>query len=202
MIVTYPCRNNEVLNIALVHNTLPGYEDREDWNSPISLEDAEKPIKNFDPRCREILSLADDIKIHSITQREPLPNFVNGRLVAVGDAAHIMPPSHAQGAVTCLEEACALGVFFENMKDANEVPERLKQYEQLVKPRMQTTQLLSLAMPGQNDKYRQQAKVIWEDAGLGQLFPDVPVFYTAESAAFFYAYDMKAEAERYLAKVV
>lgn len=39
MYVTYPCRDDRVMNIAVFHPTKPHQVDAEDWNSPTTIED-------------------------------------------------------------------------------------------------------------------------------------------------------------------
>ncbi len=44
--------------------------------------------------------------------QEPLPTWVKGRTILIGDAAHSMLPLQGQGASQSFEDAEALGAFF------------------------------------------------------------------------------------------
>lgn len=60
---------------------------------------------------------------------DPLPNWVNGRVVLIGDAAHAMLPLQGQGASQSVEDAEALEAFFSHVKgqpSRTEIDEALK----------------------------------------------------------------------------
>ena len=62
--------------------------------------------------------------------RRPLDAWTNGRLVLLGDAAHAMLPHLGQGANQAIEDGVALSVLLEG-RDPTEVPDIVKQYENL-----------------------------------------------------------------------
>jgi 2-polyprenyl-6-methoxyphenol hydroxylase-like FAD-dependent oxidoreductase len=61
----------------------------------------------------------------------PLPNFVNGRVVLLGDAAHAMTPNLGQGACQALEDAVTLGALLGRASVAT----GLAEYDRLRRPR-------------------------------------------------------------------
>lgn len=194
-LVTYPCRESQILNVAVVHNTLPGHEDKEGWHEPIGFGEIMELVKDFHPASHKLLNMVSDTAVHMISRRDPLPRVTKDRLVAIGDAAHVMPPTHAQGAVISIEEAGALEVFLRGAQKS-EVPQRLEQYNKLMSPRGQTVQLLSESMPGLNGAPRKLAEKVWEDGGHGKLFPYDARYVSEPIRDFFFGYDVKSEAEK------
>ena len=71
---------------------------------------------------------------HDLYDLPPLPSFVAGRTVLLGDAAHAMTPSLGQGACQALEDAVTLAACLERTCD---VSSALARYDQLRRPRTQ-----------------------------------------------------------------
>lgn len=142
-VVTYPCRALELLNIAIIHTTLPKYRDHEDWHDPASVEDVLEALKEFSPLVKDLLKLAPEIKSYNLFYRDPLPNFHKGRAIIIGDAAAVMQPQHAQGGTAALEQGAALEILFSGMSGRDQVSERGLWYDELVGRRVSIIQLLS-----------------------------------------------------------
>ncbi|KAI1261187.1 hypothetical protein F5Y18DRAFT_431492 [Xylariaceae sp. FL1019] len=188
-LIAYPCRDNKILNIALRHTTQPKDRNKKDWNSPASVEDVLELLKDHHPLLSEIMKKATDIKIYKLLRREPLRRYANGRAVVIGDAAHTILPTHAQGAVMAIEEAAALELLFQDVSDATQVPSRLELFSKLMKPRIHITQHLSDSIPGTRDEYRQMAEELCGE----ELFPCTAMNFTAPVQDFFYSYDVRNE---------
>ena len=75
-----------------------------------------------------------------LRDREPLANWVTGRVAMLGDAAHPMTPFLGQGACLALEDAVLLGRAF---AASASVAEALKRYEDARRPRGTMVQLAS-----------------------------------------------------------
>ncbi|SNS83410.1 2-polyprenyl-6-methoxyphenol hydroxylase [Streptosporangium subroseum] len=71
---------------------------------------------------------------HDLYDLPPLPSFVSGRTVLVGDAAHAMTPSLGQGACQALEDAVTLAACLQHTSD---LPSALARYDRLRRPRTQ-----------------------------------------------------------------
>ncbi|MEV1167641.1 FAD-dependent monooxygenase [Nonomuraea sp. NPDC049784] len=79
---------------------------------------------------------------HDIYDLDPLPSYVQGRVVLLGDAAHAMTPFLAQGACQALEDAAVLAA-----EAAGPVPESLARYDRLRRPRTQQVQRMARTDP-------------------------------------------------------
>ncbi|KUL24369.1 FAD-dependent monooxygenase [Actinoplanes awajinensis] len=71
---------------------------------------------------------------HDVYELPPLPSFVTGRTVLLGDAAHAMTPSLGQGACQALEDAVTLAACLDRDGD---VPSALAAYDRVRRPRTQ-----------------------------------------------------------------
>ena len=65
-------------------------------------------------------------------------------IVFLGDACHPMLPYLAQGAGSSLEDGAALGVLLSKADSRQDLPQNLKLYEQLRKPRSSALQKRSM----------------------------------------------------------
>ncbi|TDD27116.1 FAD-dependent oxidoreductase [Actinomadura sp. KC06] len=104
-LVQYPLRRGEIFNTVAVFQS-PAYQrGEEDWGGPDELDAA------FSGACREVRdglgSLWRDRR-WAMYDRLPIPNWVDGRLVLTGDAAHPMLQYLAQGACQAIEDAACL----------------------------------------------------------------------------------------------
>lgn len=97
LMVTYPCRNGTILNIAFVHDTKKSDADDSNadnsWQTPSNLAEVLQTAHNFHPDLKALLELAgnEDIKIHHCMARSPLKSFVNAKAVIIGDAGKDIP---------------------------------------------------------------------------------------------------------------
>ncbi|KAH8199654.1 hypothetical protein TruAng_006184 [Truncatella angustata] len=190
--VAYPCRDNQTLNIALRHKTQPKDRDKEDWNSAAAREDVLQALKDYHPTMGEIINKASDIKIYKLVRREPLLRYWRGRAVIIGDAAHTILPTHAQGAVLAVEEAAALELLLEGLTNSADVPSRLELYSDLLKNHIHVVQNLSETIPGTRDEYRRKAEELCGD----ELFGHQAMNFSTPVQEFFYSYDVCKEVTR------
>jgi 2-polyprenyl-6-methoxyphenol hydroxylase-like FAD-dependent oxidoreductase len=104
-LVQYPLRKGELLNTVAVFKS-PSFEQGvEQYGGVDELEEA---YKDCVPEVRNALkNLGRSIR-WPMYDREPIPNWVTGRMVLMGDAAHPMLQYLAQGACQALEDAAAL----------------------------------------------------------------------------------------------
>ncbi|KAL9105783.1 MAG: hypothetical protein Q9227_009085 [Pyrenula ochraceoflavens] len=117
----------------------------EKWKKQTSKQVARERINGFHPSLHKLLDYCneDDTYLWKVADRNPLPTYCKDRLIVLGDAAHPMLPTLGNGAGMAIEDAGALGVVMEGIKDLSEVTERLKVWDRVRRPRASATQLLS-----------------------------------------------------------
>ncbi|KAL4747083.1 hypothetical protein BDW72DRAFT_206794 [Aspergillus terricola var. indicus] len=139
-LVMYPCSNNEVLNLvafmptAKVGKLGEGYEAT--GNKGILINGFE----DFCPAVRELVGRAgDDLKVWQLYDMEALPRYVVERAALIGDAAHPFQPYLGQGGAMAIEDAVSLAVLLPMGTTVNDIPSRLKLYENTRRPRVELT---------------------------------------------------------------
>ncbi|KAL2261980.1 hypothetical protein VTK26DRAFT_2813 [Humicola hyalothermophila] len=149
--ITYCCRGGNVLNNAVVHDTQAGQNEDDPWNSPASRADVLALVEDFHPTLKRMVTMAseDGIKVHHLYKRPALSSFIHGRAAVVGDAAHVMMPTHAAGAGIAIESAASLEVLFRGVdgRDTSVVKQRLELFDKLRIPRCNLAMLASNAGP-------------------------------------------------------
>ncbi|KAK3500489.1 hypothetical protein B0T13DRAFT_223523 [Neurospora crassa] len=175
--VSYPCRGGRVLNNAIVHDTppQPSGEAGESsppgrgWSTAVGREEVLKVLSGFNEAVRALVDLASGeegekeedngrgtgekgIKVHHLFKRPALNSFVRGKAVVIGDAAHVMMPTHAAGGAIAIESAATIEVLFRDFpSDPPQLEEfvkrRLQLFDQLRIPRCNLTMLASNAGP-------------------------------------------------------
>jgi len=136
MMNTYPCRGGELLYVALLHPTKPKEKDLEGWNSPADYEDVISDAQGFNPAVQAICEGATDVKVYTQMWRDAVNSFVKGKAIMIGDAAHLMLPTHGQGAAMAFEDAKALEVLFQNIASAADIQARAQVFDKLRVPRV------------------------------------------------------------------
>ena len=209
---TYPCRASTLLYCALLHPTKPKERHLEGWSNPAAYEDVIADAAGFHPAVQEICKDAMDVKVYTQMWRDPLPNFSKGRAVLVGDAAHLMLPTHGQGASQAIEDALALEILFGGDNSttsstpknsgvtAAEVPARLALFDKLRLPRVRAVQTLSNKMMGDLRKMVEEVKTYYVEGRDGEVkVPNATAkTFGGEFNDFFFCYDLRREAGRVL----
>ncbi|EMR90947.1 putative salicylate hydroxylase protein [Botrytis cinerea BcDW1] len=196
-VVWYPCRENEVLNIAVFCSDKEDLDPSHDWNNCIPTEVLLNELKDCHPTLRHLLAKTKDVRLWELLFRAPLPSWHQGKLVILGDAAHPMLPFQGQAGAQAIEDGCALGILFSNLPEGTITEEtisaRLSSFEKIRRNHASATQLISNGGYYQSDEERNSAKIYMEE---GQAVPLTPEDYQE----FFYSYDVaklcKKELER------
>jgi len=104
-IVHYPLKGWKVFNlVATCHDDAP----EPVTGKPVSNAHV---LENFSHACarpRRIIEQGEDWKLWVLCDRDPVRNWVDGRVTLLGDAAHPMLQYFAQGACMALEDAVCL----------------------------------------------------------------------------------------------
>lgn len=190
--MTYPCKAGRILNIVLRHTTQPGEKTTDNWTTSAAKEDVLAIVSDYHPLISDIIKRASEVKAFRMLVREPLERFNRGRAVLLGDAAHTIMPTHAQGAVLAIEEAAALYELFNAVHENRLTHRRLDLYTEVLKKRIHMVQYLSNALPGDSDANRRKAEELW---GPG-LYSGNEYSFSQPVREFFYRYDVRAEMRR------
>jgi salicylate hydroxylase len=122
---------------------LPASEQK--WKTQTTKQVARDRIESFHPSLHKLLDHCNeaDMYLWKVADRDPLPTYHKDRLIVLGDAAHPMLPTLGNGAGMAIEDAGALGVVMEGVKDVDEVTARLMVWDRVRRPRASAVQLLS-----------------------------------------------------------
>ncbi|HVL73346.1 MAG TPA: 3-hydroxybenzoate 6-monooxygenase [Beijerinckiaceae bacterium] len=104
-IVHYPLSGWKVFNLVVTyHNDAP----EPVAGKPVSADEVRKGFEHVHPTPRKIIDHGSDWKLWVLCDRDPVENWVDGRVVLLGDAAHPMLQYFAQGACMAMEDAVCL----------------------------------------------------------------------------------------------
>ena len=216
MAVTYPCRNNEILNVVALRRALSEHASREedaiieDWNFPATYEDLEKVLDGFHPAVKKVFLMSPEVKVYTQMKREPLDKMTKGKAVLIGDACHPMLLTHAQGVSSSIEDAAALELFLADVPGSGEVTsaasekllQRLSQFEAFRLPRVSATQILTEpVVPGPQaaaNFAKQEAEI--RKYYSGPLPPPGAMPHSPPICQFFFGYDVRKEGMKFLAE--
>lgn len=139
--VTYQLRRGELANFV-------GVVERddwtnEDWNESASRDEALEDFSGWHPVIQNLIEQADELFKWALFDREPLVQWVDGRIALLGDAAHPMLPFLAQGAAMAVEDAWVLAATLTNNPD--DPMNALAEYQHQRKPRASRVQKASKA---------------------------------------------------------
>nr|OQO27349.1 hypothetical protein B0A51_05054 [Rachicladosporium sp. CCFEE 5018] len=105
-----------------------------EWHRPADKSELLEIFSEFEPKVLAMLEKADpkSLRVYPLFDMDTLPSFISptGRLALLGDAAHPFLPHLAQGGAMAIEDGVALGVMMSQLESFDEVPERLKLYNE------------------------------------------------------------------------
>lgn len=107
-LVHYPLDNGRALNVVAFVSDVSW--DREGWHERAELAELTAQFAGFCDEAREILQYFAGRELFrwALYDREPVDEWVRGRVVLLGDAAHPMLPYLGQGAAMAIEDAWVL----------------------------------------------------------------------------------------------
>ncbi|HXX03442.1 MAG TPA: FAD-dependent monooxygenase [Xanthobacteraceae bacterium] len=135
--MVFPVRRGELLNYVGFVPTKS--ETVESWSAVGDRDELAASFAGWDPRVAELLGKVERCFWWGLYDRRPLAAWTNGRLALLGDAAHAMLPHVGQGANQAIEDGVALAVLLEG-RDANAVPDALRQYAAFRRVRTEVVQ--------------------------------------------------------------
>jgi len=114
-VIMGPGRGGKVFGIVAL---VPDEQMREEaaaadasWVAPGSIPALLEAFAGFPDWMLDLFQRAPDLALWQLRDLDPLPRWVRGRAVLVGDAAHAMLPTQGQGASQAIEDAEALQAF-------------------------------------------------------------------------------------------
>jgi salicylate hydroxylase len=113
-IVHYPLSGWKVFNLVVTyHNNAP----EPVAGKPVAIEEVERGFEHINERARKIIRHGKDWKLWVLCDREPVENWIDGRVTLLGDAAHPMLQYMAQGACMAMEDGVCLAQMMMNFPD-------------------------------------------------------------------------------------
>ena len=136
-VICYPIRGGELYNIFAGHVSEDWVE--ESWSVPSSIDELLAGYAGWNEALLEMLSHTTHCFKWGIRDRDPLESWTSGPIALLGDAAHPMMPTLAQGAAITLEDAFVLARQLARHRD--DPIAGLKAYEAERLPRARDVQL-------------------------------------------------------------
>jgi 3-hydroxybenzoate 6-monooxygenase len=116
-IVHYPLSGWKLFNLVVTyHNDAP----EPVAGKPVAREEVLAGFAHVHERARSIILGGGEWKLWVLCDRDPIENWVDGRVALLGDAAHPMLQYMAQGACMAMEDAVALSASLAASRDAPE----------------------------------------------------------------------------------
>ena len=104
-LVHYPLSGWKVFNLVITsHNDAP----EPVAGKPVPKDEVMLGFAHVHEKARQIIDLGIDWRLWVLCDREPVANWVDGRVTLLGDAAHPMLQYMAQGACMAMEDAVCL----------------------------------------------------------------------------------------------
>ena len=140
-LLTFPVAGGAVMNlVAFV--PADGSWAEESWTAPGAVSDLIQHFSGWAPPVPDILQALHATMRWAVYDREPLRSWSAGRVTLLGDAAHAMLPHQGQGAGQSIEDATVLSRCL-SLARSETVPQWLRLYEQIRKPRTERVQRAS-----------------------------------------------------------
>lgn len=122
-IVHYPLKGWKAFNLVVTyHNHAPEAVA----GKPVSKEEVRRGFEHIHPRARQVIDHGKDWKLWVLCDRDPIVDWVDGRVALLGDAAHPMLQYLAQGACMAMEDAVCLGAMVADHADLGTALERYR----------------------------------------------------------------------------
>lgn len=104
-IVHYPLSGWKQFNLVVTYHN---HAAEPVAGKPVSHDEVRKGFEHVHPKARQIIDKGRDWKLWVLCDRDPVMNWVDGRVALLGDAAHPMLQYFAQGACMAMEDAVCL----------------------------------------------------------------------------------------------
>ena len=102
-VIMYPIRAGKVLNFFA--GLFLDQWAEESWTVPSSVPEMIRAFEGWHPALLELMAKFDTVYKWGLHDRDPIETWTRGRIALLGDAAHPMMPTLAQGGAICIEDA-------------------------------------------------------------------------------------------------
>ncbi len=140
-VVHYWVAGGRFMNVVCV--TEHGDWTEEGWTTPGRVADVAARYADWHPTVRSLIAAFPETFVWALHDRTALAHWTRGRITLLGDACHPMLPFMAQGAAQSIEDGAALASLLKATPD--DVPQALRRYEEIRKPRATRLQEASSA---------------------------------------------------------
>jgi len=137
-IVHYPLKGGAVFNLVVTYHrdVTEAIAGR-----PVPKEEVAQGFEHIHPKARQVIEHGENWRLWVLCDREPISNWVDGRVALLGDAAHPMLQYFAQGACMAMEDAVALADCM--TPDGADPEPALQRYQQMRRVRTARVQMNS-----------------------------------------------------------
>ncbi|KAH8887579.1 FAD binding domain-containing protein [Thozetella sp. PMI_491] len=120
-VIMGPARGGKVFGIvALVPDeNMHEQSSTESWVEEGSMEKLMEVYADFPEWVKNIFKTSPDLALWQLRDLDPLPGWVKGRAIIIGDASHAMLPTQGQGASQSIEDAEALQAFLTDIDSSS-----------------------------------------------------------------------------------
>ena len=108
------------------------------YNQKISFDDVLSIYSDFDPIAKRLFSLADPsgFRVWELKDMDDHPSWSLDRITLLGDACHPVLPFGFSGASMAIEDGTTLATLLSSDTRVEDIPRRLKLYEDIRRPRV------------------------------------------------------------------
>lgn len=148
----------------------------EGWRIRGSSSEALADFSGWNSKVTDCIEAADELYRWALYDRKPLASWSDGRVVLIGDAAHPMLPSMAQGAVQAIEDAWVLARLLSTLKDNDPEVESIghKLFTERINRTTRVQKVSANNMRLFHTRGRLKQRLMFEPARLaGQFLPSV-----------------------------
>ncbi|KAK3951309.1 hypothetical protein QBC32DRAFT_166073 [Pseudoneurospora amorphoporcata] len=145
-VVTYPIQQ-DMLNVVLIYAQGPSTIKAMSGPQRATIDEFRSRVSGWDPVLHDLIDTEGSVctKWNLFQIREQSQwHHESGRFVLIGDAAHAILPCLAQGASQAFEDAGVLGAIFDQLVAREQIPDAVKVFEHVRRPRASDVRQRSL----------------------------------------------------------
>jgi len=191
-IIWYEARDGLLQDLECSYPINEGDDFRAEPDDTKAKERMLQKFADFHPTIVKVLHQASRVTDWELWQGTGVWTMRSGQTLLIGDAAHSMLPFTGQGGGQGIEDAGALGVLFRDIKNREEIQERLKLFEELRRERTAIFQSMAGVKLGTEDHFARENP--------GHLIHKTSVRSAEEHIRFFSEYNVLLESQKVLAK--